>query len=205
METFKDYIQQISEAYASVHLNEKKEIKIDADWIPNTRDETALIRNAWDSLRVKITPTKNKGIVDISGDPDQVVKILRHPAYLGMSDSEIADFYPELKKNLSKKPIPKAGAAKTGPAKDQTVVGNFNVVLPKELKGTLGSANTKLTNPRAIVDADDEESNMIKKLLHDTKAGIKVRIMKRAKGNKVYIDAKDENAFKLAMDKLAEI
>lgn len=91
------------------------------------------------------------------------------------------------------------------PSADQTVIGKFNVLLPKEIAGTYGSPNVKLKNPRAIVDADDTEAERIKKVIHSAKDKIKVRVMKRATGNKVYIDAEDEKGFNIALEKLKSL
>lgn len=105
----------------------------------------------------------------------------------------------DILKNIQPDGVPKKLSA------DQATVGKFVVLLPKEMKGTFGSGNYKLDKPRAIVDADDADSNLIKKEIHSTKEGIAVRIMKRSVGNKVYIDAKDGDSFKIAMDKLKKI
>ena len=106
----------------------------------------------------------------------------------------------DLKKSILSMPGPKPK-----PKVDQTKIGKFNVKLPKEMAGVLGNKPTKLENPRAIVDADDNDSKIIKKNIHNAKEGIKVRIMKRKTGNKVYIDGKDPESFFKSLEKLKKI
>ena len=89
------------------------------------------------------------------------------------------------------------------PNADQALIGRFNVLLPTEIRA--GSGKIDLDNPRAIVDADNRDADLIKKQIHDTRNGIKVRVMKRSSGNKVYIDAKDGKALQLALDKLKKM
>lgn len=91
------------------------------------------------------------------------------------------------------------------PKKDETQIGRFNVVLPKEMKGVHGGKNIKIETPRAIVTASDDDSLLIKKELHSSTSGVSVRIMKRSSSNKVYIDAKTEDGFNDALTKLSKI
>ena len=90
------------------------------------------------------------------------------------------------------------------PKSGETKVGSFNVILPKELKGTFGGPNIPLENPRAIVRTTTDKGNAIKKLLHSSREGVTVRVMSR-KGDiaAVYIDAKDTQGFSNALKKLA--
>ena len=90
------------------------------------------------------------------------------------------------------------------PKSGETKVGSFNVILPKELKGTFGGPNIPLENPRAIVRTTTDKGNAIKKLLHSSSEGVTVRVMSR-KGDiaAVYIDAKDTQGFSNALKKLA--
>ena len=90
------------------------------------------------------------------------------------------------------------------PKSGETKVGSFNVILPKELKGTFGGPNIPLENPRAIVRTTTDKGNAIKKLLHSSREGVTVRVMAR-KGDvaAVYIDAKDTQGFSNALKKLA--
>ena len=90
------------------------------------------------------------------------------------------------------------------PKSGETKVGSFNVILPKELKGTFGGPNIPLENPRAIVRTTTDKGNAIKKLLHSSSEGVTVRVMAR-KGDvaAVYIDAKDTQGFSNALKKLA--
>ena len=90
------------------------------------------------------------------------------------------------------------------PKSGETKVGSFNVILPKELKGTFGGPNIPLENPRAIVRTTTDKGNAIKKLLHSSREGVTVRVMARKDDQAaVYIDAKDAQGFSAALKKLA--
>lgn len=95
--------------------------------------------------------------------------------------------------------------ARAKPKADEAKIGKFIVKLPKEFGGVHGAPNVKMSNPRAIIDADDKEALMIKKLLHNPKETVTVRIMKRKDGNKVYVDSKNLDNFNSALDKLKKI
>ena len=69
--------------------------------------------------------------------------------------------------------------------------------LPEPKKSGSGTGNTagdmqysKESDTRVVFSVNDEDANKLKKK-HDAKKGIKVRIMKRKNGNKVYIDTKN--------------
>lgn len=73
-------------------------------------------------------------------------------------------------------------------------------------KKTAAADGIKVDGPtRAIVDADDSFAQEIKSKVHNTKAGIKVRIMKRSSGNKVYIDTKDDAGLQAALKQVRDM
>lgn len=56
------------------------------------------------------------------------------------------------------------------------------------------------SDTRAIITVDSETAKSLKTGIHDAKAGIKVRIMDRKDGAKVYIDTKDKKALDTAIE-----
>ncbi len=61
------------------------------------------------------------------------------------------------------------------------------------------------SDTRAIITIDDEMATQLKKSIHNAKAKIKVRIMKRKDGAKVYIDTDDKASLDSALEKAAEM
>jgi len=61
------------------------------------------------------------------------------------------------------------------------------------------------SDTRVIITTDDETAKVMKKEIHNTKAKIKVRIMKRKEGAKVYIDTADKDGLDKAIDQVKEI
>jgi len=110
----------------------------------------------------------------------------------------------DMKKKILGMPS-KAAAEPAKPKAGETQVGRFIAKLPKEMAGVLGNAPTALENPRAIIFANDEDAKMLKSTLHNTKAGIKVRIMKRKNGNQVYIDVKDAETLDSVLDRVSKM
>lgn len=76
-------------------ITESKNVTIDVDWTPDSRKEAGLIQNAKDSLGVTIKPQGSDTAL-VSGNSKDIIKILKHKAYFGMSDEDIKDLYPEL-------------------------------------------------------------------------------------------------------------
>ena len=78
---------------------------------------------------------------------------------------------------------------------------NIELFAPKAPKPTID-----LQSPvRAIITASNEQATEIKKYVHNARAGVKVRIMSRKTGAKVYIDVKDESLLNDAVKKAKEI
>jgi len=61
------------------------------------------------------------------------------------------------------------------------------------------------SDTRAIITVDNITAEDIKKLVHDAREGIKVRIMNRKDGAKVYIDTKNREGLNIALDKVRDI
>jgi len=59
------------------------------------------------------------------------------------------------------------------------------------------------SDTRAIITIDDEMATQLKKSIHNARAKIKVRIMKRKDGAKVYIDTNDKASLDSALEKAA--
>jgi len=93
----------------------------------------------------------------------------------------------DLKKMILQTPsLNNQKAGKARPAGKQKI-GKFDVEIPTQLSGIRGSNAKDLAAPRLIITANDAEANAIMAMRDATK-GIKVRIMKRSGGNKVYVD-----------------
>lgn len=75
---------------------------------------------------------------------------------------------------------------------------------PRELKGiTVGIE--EVSDTRAIVTCDNETAELIKKQVHDSKSKIKIRVMERKEGAKVYIDTADKAGLNSAITQVKKI
>jgi len=81
--------------------------------------------------------------------------------------------------------------------------GRFTVSLPTQADGINGRGPTDVGN-RAIISANPSDANDIKDALRGVR-GVKVRIMKRKDGVKVYIDATKQSLLDDALDVIENI
>jgi len=111
----------------------------------------------------------------------------------------------DLKKMILKMPKIVVTPSKGSPRKaGKQTVGKFVVSIPTQVGGVHGAGAQDLENPRVVIDASPEDSVEIKKL-HDKKGGVEIRVMKRAKGNKVYVDFKKGADVSVFLDTLEKI
>jgi hypothetical protein len=93
--------------------------------------------------------------------------------------------------------------ANAKPAPDEAKVGRFNIKLPTELGGVLGSKATKLEKPRAVLKTDVDSAKEIQKAIKGK--GVKFRMMKRKDHVAVYLDFDDGKIMQDALKKVAKI
>ena len=111
----------------------------------------------------------------------------------------------DLKNMILKMPKIVVTPSKGSPRKaGKQTVGKFVVSIPTQVGGVHGAGAQDLENPRVVIDASPEDSVEIKKL-HDKKGGVEIRVMKRAKGNKVYVDFKKGADVSVFLDTLEKI
>lgn len=75
---------------------------------------------------------------------------------------------------------------------------------PRALKG-ITTGIEEVSDTRAIVTCDNETAELIKKQVHDSKSKIKIRVMERKEGAKVYIDTDNKAGLDSAIAQVKKI